>query len=125
MTKSVTELAGNRGETDDLTEADRCRLLSSARRRTALDVLVGRTAPVDLDDLAREIATRERDGDVTSGKGDVGERGNGVDARTVERVAVSLHHVHLPKMADLGVVDYDSAANRVESCPDCADGPTD
>jgi hypothetical protein len=33
---------------------------------------------------------------------------------TVELVAVALHHNHLPTMADLGVIDYDSDSNCVE-----------
>lgn len=37
-----------------------------------------------------------------------GERGE-----PAERVAVELHHVHLPKLADSGVVDYDTRNDTV------------
>jgi hypothetical protein len=39
------------------------------------------------------------------------------DEEFVERVKISLHHNHLPKMADLGVVEYDPDATRIDSCP--------
>lgn len=84
----------------DLTASDRFRLLAADRRRLTLDVLEGNTSPVDLDELAAGIAARED--------------GIGACESAVERVAVDLHHVHLPKMDDVGVVEYDPAARRVE-----------
>ncbi|WP_254767576.1 DUF7344 domain-containing protein [Salinilacihabitans rarus] len=84
----------------DLTASTRYHLLAAERRRLTLDVLEGNTAPVDLDELAAGIAARE----------------DGIDAdeSAVERVAIDLHHVHLPKMDDLGIVDYDPASGRVD-----------
>ncbi|WP_218012003.1 hypothetical protein [Natrinema sp. CBA1119] len=72
-------------------------------RRMALDILTNTTTPVDLKDLAAMIAARENDVEVA-------------DEETAERVAFFLHHSHLPKMADLGVIDYNPDASRVESC---------
>lgn len=85
----------------DLTVDERYDLLTADRRRVALEVLSETGAPVDLDEVATEVAVRERGDDSPP---------NGV----VERIAVSLHHVHLPRMADLGVVDYDTVSNRIE-----------
>lgn len=49
-----------------------------------------------------------------------------VDAETVpdeaatfrKRVRIALHHVHLPKLAAAGLIEYDTATNRVELIDD-------
>ncbi|MFB6184706.1 MAG: hypothetical protein ABEI96_09150 [Haloarculaceae archaeon] len=82
-------------ELSDLSERERHRLLASDRRRVALDALATLTPPVDLTDLATTVARQE------SGP---------VDPRRVE---ITLHHQHLPLLADLGVVAYDPDARRV------------
>lgn len=84
----------------DLSESDRFRLLSVERRRITMDVLSNCPTPVDLEDVALAVASHEQD---------VGTP----DDSVVERVATSLHHTHLPKMDDWGVVDYDPAAGRI------------
>ena len=85
-----------------LSESDRHRLLASDRRRIGLEVLSEYRSPVGIEELATEIGKREADsGSVTE------------DA--VERIAVDLHHVHLPLMAELGVVDYDLDSKHVLS----------
>ena len=96
---------GETGWTDSLTENDRHRLLASDRRRVALEILAESRVPIDFEGMAAEIAEREAGSET-------------VDEATVERVAVDLHHVHLPLMAELGVVDYDLDSRRVNS-----DGP--
>lgn len=78
------------------------RLLSSDRRRILLDVLDERPTPLDLQALA--LAVAEREPDVDSDRPD-----------DVERVAITLHHNHLPKLAAAGIVDYRPASDRVES----------
>lgn len=90
-----------RGAAIDLSESERHRVLASDRRRTVLAVLGERRAPSDLRRLAEAVARREADDSTTPG-----------DA---ERVAISLHHRHLPLLDDLGVVAYDPDARRVES----------
>ena len=91
-----------RADTEELTESEYHELLSVDRRRITLDILAGSTAPVDLKGLAAAVAEHESDLGVP-------------DEATVERVAISLHHTHLPKMAHLGVIDYDPNTSRVES----------
>lgn len=84
----------------ELSESDRHRLLASERRRVALEVLEERTTLVALGDLAEAVADRE----TATGA---------PDDETVRCVALSLHHHHLPMMADLGVVDYDHESRHV------------
>lgn len=79
-------------------------LLASARRRTTLNVLTNYSAPVELTKLAARVASQEIDGEVA-------------EEKIVERVGISLHHVHLPKMAELGVIDYDPDTTVIERCP--------
>lgn len=62
--------------------------LASERRRNALYVLYQSAGPLSVSTLAEEVAELE-----------------GADA---ERVATALFHVHLPKLADIGVVEYDT-----------------
>jgi hypothetical protein len=69
-------------------------LLSDERRRTALAVVEALESPVDLAELAGSVAAATPDLDPEVGA-------------TLERVAVSLHHVHLPKLAAHDVLDYD------------------
>lgn len=78
----------------ELSESDRHRLLADRRRRVLLDVLADRDGPVELTDLAATVAARE-------------------DGTDDERVAIDLHHHHLPLLDDLGVVVYDPARNRI------------
>lgn len=86
--------------TVEISERDRCRLLADERRRTLVTVLAERSSPVTLTELATTLGARERS-----------LRGDQDSHRTLE---VRLHHVHLPLMADAGVIDYDPGENRVE-----------
>lgn len=85
-----------------MTESDRHRLLSAERREVALDVLVKRPTPVALEDLAEAVARCE----------------SGVEVPPwdlLERVAITLHHNHLPMMTAAGAIKYDPTSRRVES----------
>ncbi|UPV74819.1 hypothetical protein M0R89_01815 [Halorussus limi] len=76
------------GSVDDSLDAI-FEVLVAERRRRALYVLHRRGGPVALSDLAEAVASCE-----------------GEDA-DVERVAASLHHVHLPKLVAANVAEYD------------------
>ena len=67
-----------------------------------LDILAERTEPIEIEALAAEIAAQETGGIAA-------------DGRAVANIALVLHHVHLPRMNDLGVIDYDPTTTRVES----------
>lgn len=77
-------------------------VLASERRRTVLRCLRTADAPVAMADLARDVLARERDAD----PGDIPEE-------VIERVYVSLHHCHLPKLADGGYLQYDEDQSSV------------
>lgn len=68
-------------------------LLASSRRRSALYVLYRSDGSVALSDLVAEVASMEE--------------------VAPERVATALHQVHLPKLADAGVVEYDAEDETV------------
>ncbi len=72
------------------------RCLANQRRRLVVSVLDQDSQPVTLSDLAKRVAART-DETPTAG---------GTDA-AVERIRTSLHHVHLPKLVEAGIVDYD------------------
>ena len=86
-----TELAGSERYSRSMAE----------RRRLLLDVLAEESEPAGLGELAATIAAREDGTDA-------------VDEATAERVAVTLHHVHLPKMGELGILDYDPESHRID-----------
>ena len=78
-------------------------LLGDGTRRRALAELQATDGAMSLDELAEATASRAED--VPS------ER---VPADRWEQTAASLHHCHLPKLADAGIVEYDLAENYVE-----------
>lgn len=86
----------------ELTESARHRLLAAPERRVVLERLADLTAPVDLEELAEAVTTSE----ATDGL---------AVPESSDRVKVRLHHAHLPKLDDAGVLDYDPDANRVDS----------
>lgn len=82
-----------------LSKAEIHDVLSNDRRRRVLELLDGES-PRDLRSLADAIAAAET--------------GDAAPPRKVRQsVYVTLHQSHLPKLARLGVVDYDSTSKRV------------
>ncbi|WP_331236510.1 DUF7504 family protein [Natronorarus salvus] len=78
-------------------------LLVHPRRRRVLAALFSHAGPVTVRDLANDVAAAEADGPVE----DVSD-----DERSL--VSLDLHHLHLPKLADYGVVAYDTDRRLVE-----------
>lgn len=76
-------------------------LLSDADRRAAIGVLADRTTPIHLSELANEVASASAPTTVD------------VDAHRRE-FEIVLHHNHLPRLDDAGVVEYDAKTNRVD-----------
>lgn len=94
-------------------------LLANERRQALLSVLATRGGPVDVDELTRAIAALETSTDATD-----------VDESDLRRVRLTLHHVHLPKMADYGVISYDRnhrmvalADGLIDASPDVDTAP--
>jgi len=83
-----------------LSDSKRYELLANDRRRHTLDVLADRDLPLTLDEIAEAVAAREVDA---------------TDSRpgTLKDVKITLHHVHLPKLAEADVVDYDPTFHRI------------
>lgn len=76
-------------------------ILSNARRRFILSYLSKVDGPVELRELADEVARWETGSDTLSRK----ER---------KRVYVSLYQTHIPRLHDAGVIDYDSESGLVQ-----------
>lgn len=85
----------------DLPPGEQYDLLAADRRQLALDLLAGQTTSIELEELAAGVAARE----------DGADR---VDEEAVQRVAISLHHCHLPKLAESGLLDYDPTTRQVD-----------
>lgn len=98
MPNLTTQLPGHAQEAE-LTESERCHILRDERRRQVLDILTEHAAGIGLDDLAERVADRT----------DVVARGQ----TTINRVAISLHHKHLPMLDDYDVIEYDQDAHWV------------
>lgn len=86
-------LVESRGDVDDVVDT-----LASERRRLVLAVLQARDEPVGRSALAREVAAYQR---------------NESSPSAVEEVEVTLHHVHLPKLEAVGLVERDAEAETV------------
>lgn len=97
MLPTPDDTADKETRTVGLSERGRDELLVASRRRVALAILDERTEPLEIDELAAAIAKREAD-----------------EAVSVERIAIMLHHTHLPRIADAGVVDYDPRDGRID-----------
>lgn len=98
MSRSPSEQASTNG----LTESEIHRVLADERRQVALDVLSNRATPIGLEELAEAIVARDDDVE-----GSLNEHAT--------RVAVTLHHQHLPIMTDVGAIRYDPSSRRVEA----------
>lgn len=81
--------------------------LRPARRRIVCSVLARQGDALDVDDLAALVAVRENDGRLVD-----------VDESDWRPVATSLGHVHLPALADAGLVAYDRSSGTVEIAAD-------
>jgi len=76
--------------------------LADERRRIALSVLSAADGTVDRERLAASVAAREECVSETE-----------VPPRDAKDVLLSLHHVHLPKLDEAGLVEYDHEAEEV------------
>lgn len=71
-------------------------------RRAVLELLRTRDGPMTLHDLATAISVREHDADITD-----------VPRQAVPRTFLALHHLHLPKLANYGLIAYDTERKLV------------
>ena len=89
---------------DTQTLSELLHLLSHPRRRFVVHYLQRSGGPVVVDSLATRLAAWE-----------VADSVPEPDGCDVESVAVSLHHTHLPKLDEYGVLRYDADSGRVQS----------
>ncbi|WP_445972122.1 DUF7344 domain-containing protein [Halorubrum miltondacostae] len=88
-----------------LPEVEVYQVLSNSRRREALTELWGQTEPMSLRELSETIAAAEA--------------GYHPAPRPLRKsVTNTLHQTHLPKMHELGLVEYDSDRKVVSACPE-------
>lgn len=87
---------------DDLFEA-----LANSRRRTVLSKIADAGTPVELRTLARAVAREEAGSDDAD-----------VSDEAFESVSLTLYHTHLPKLAHLGLIEFDARRRVVESAMD-------
>lgn len=71
-------------------------LLTDQRRRYVLTCLAEKTQPIALTDLAEDVAVRENEGPITE-----------IPDEAVRSIKISLYHIHIPKLAEAGAVEYD------------------
>ena len=83
---------------NEMSESDVFVLLAKRRRRLALQILRDSATPVPAKRLAERIADRERD-DPTP--------------EDVQRIFLTLYHVHLPKLDAADAVSYDPSDGTV------------
>lgn len=98
----------NRGSMDET--AAQFGLLSRQRRLIALAVLRDSVEPLTPEELATEVGVRELD--VPRSELTAGQR---------ERILLTFHHAHLPKLAEADIVEYTPTGDRVR----LADGAED
>ncbi len=89
-------------------------VLSSSYRRYVLSYLADATAPTEIDDLAYHVAAWDADASIDE-----------VLDEDAEEAAILLYHVHLPKLAAVGLVTYEAdfgivlPGEYMESATDC------
>lgn len=78
-------------------------VLKNERRREVIHYLRDHEQRVSLSDLAEHIAALENDTDVAS-----------ITSSQRKRVYVGLYQCHLPKMADMGIIDFNQSRGIIE-----------
>ena len=105
------EVRGGTGSADGfLSDDDIYDQLANRRRRYALHYLKQTGEPVDLRDLAEQVAAWENEKSVD----DLGSQER-------KRVYIALYQSHLPSMDEAGIVAYDEEAGTVELTSAIAD----
>jgi len=88
---------------EGLTPDDVFDILSNHRRRMVLYFLRQNGDSVTVNDLAEQIAARENEVPIEE-----------LTSQRRKRVYVSLYQTHLPKMADMNLIEYDSDEGMVQ-----------
>lgn len=78
-------------------------LLTDEHRRHAVSCLASYEESIPVSELAADVAARKIDRPRTE-----------IPPREIQQIAIGLHHNHVPKLADAGVVEYDRERGLVE-----------
>ncbi len=105
MSSAAQQSSG--GTADELSEDDVFEVLSNRRRRHAVHTLKRYDHdPMELGDLAEEVAAIEHDVDVAE-----------ISYDQRKSVYTALQQSHLPKMDDAGIVEFDKNRGTIEPTP--------
>lgn len=94
---------GSQSESDALPKDELFHILSSQRRRHVLRYLAEHGDRVDMRDLAEQVAAWEHDTTVEN-----------LHSDQRQRVYIGLYQVHLPKLDDYGIINYNKPRGIVE-----------
>ncbi|MFC4552054.1 MULTISPECIES: DUF7344 domain-containing protein [Halorussus] len=92
--------------TEELSVDQVFHLLQTERRRNALKYLARHDGPVEMRDMAEQVAAWEYDTTV-----------EGLTSDQRQRVYIGLYQTHLPKLDEAGVVEYNQSRGIVERTP--------
>ncbi|TYL36234.1 hypothetical protein CV102_23415 [Natronococcus pandeyae] len=79
-------------------------VLANEHRRHVIRSLCEHETPISIAELAREVAVRKYEANSPE-----------IPDEEMKRARVLLHHSHLPKLADAGLVTYDPERNLVDT----------
>lgn len=96
-------LDDERTDRSDLSTNETFEILKNRRRRAVLKYLDDVGGHATLDTIAEHVAAEENDIDT-----------NQLSSQQRKRVYIGLYQVHLPKMDDLGIIEYDQDRGTVE-----------
>lgn len=102
-TNSPTEQEGADSHQESLSPDTVLSLLSHHHRRVVLNLLLTQDRALTLRDLRNEIVEKEHGTVITE-----------VDGKQAKQTLVSLHHVHIPMLAETDLVVYDQERKVVE-----------
>ena len=100
MSQTIPEPPTVRSRIADLTKAEQHSLFISERRCILCGIFAEQTAEISFDELVSKVARRDQEID-----SDIPEQ--------VERVAITLHHTHLPKLEEFGIIAYNIETDQV------------
>ena len=103
---SVGSASSARRQGGDLSKSDIFQLLQNERRRYVIQYLRRNGGPVDLGELATQVAAWEYDCDCPD-----------ISKKQRKRVYTTLQQTHLPRMDEVGIVAYDADEGTIERTP--------
>ncbi|MFC7021339.1 MULTISPECIES: DUF7344 domain-containing protein [Haloarcula] len=99
-----TKVSGTRTSSDRLSKGEIFDVLQNERRRYVLQYLRTNGGPVELGNLASDVAAKEYDCVPAE-----------VSSAQRKRVYTTLQQTHLPRMHDAGIVEYDSENGVIDT----------